>query len=150
VKGAMLKRLMIFCLAWLLLSCSATSPSEKTKSTTPIPSINNLPTSTPISSSAPQVTEGSSQSSLNDAFSVVFSAPVIPSVVTNEEITMREQQIELAKDIEYWEQKRSQAGMGSAIDQDQAKYFRLTNEIQLLQAKQVLQQKQQIDNSKAK
>jgi hypothetical protein len=150
MKGAMSRRLIIFCLAWLLLSCSTTSPSEKTKTTTPIPFINNPPTSTPSSSVAPQVTEGSSQSSLDDAFSAVLSAPVIPSVVTNEEVKMREQQLEFAKDIEYWEQQRFQAGLGRKIDMSRAKYFRLTNEIQLLQAKQVLQQKQQTDNAKAK
>jgi len=63
---------------------------------------------------------------------------------------MREQQVKIAKSIEQIEKIRQEAGIATITDFENAKYFRLTSEIQLLQAKQLLQLKQQADNYKDK
>ena len=49
-----------------------------------------------------------------------------------EEITMREQQVEIAKSLEQIEKSKERASVGTKIDINKATYFRLTNEIQLL------------------
>lgn len=136
----MLKSLIACTLGSFLVGCSATPPTEQAQST---PSPTNSPT-VPTS----QVTPGGS--SQNDIFPVIQFAPIIPSVISAEEITIREQQITIAKQSERLVEVRSQAGLGTQLDINRAKYFRLTNEIQLLQAKQLLALKQQAESTKAK
>ena len=69
-------------------------------------------------------------------------------------VAIEERQIEsrnLVTDrFEFDTKLRERAGLGAKSDIRRATYWRLTNEIQLLQAQQLLQQKQQADNSKAK
>ena len=140
----MLRSLIALCLACLLVGCDTTSPSGKIQSTA-MPSPANLST-TASDSPAPQIVK---DGSFDDSLPAT-SAPVLPSLVTSEEIAMRKEQLELAKNFERVTKLRYQSGVASINEIGRATYFRLTNEIQLLQAQQLLQQKQQADNSKAK
>lgn len=75
--------------------------------------------------------------------SVPSSPPLIPVVVTPDEISLREQQVQIAKEIEQDRMRANQAGVATYSEFRQATYSRLSSEIQLLQARQLLQLKQQ-------
>lgn len=121
------EKLTIVLLPFLLFACGRTQ-AQKTQqvSVTPPPSSTFI---TPTSTSANGVETG-------------FPSPtsVLPSVVTAQEITMREEQVKIAFELERTAQRYEQAGVGTRSDIYRAMYFRLTNEIQLLQAKQLLKQ----------
>ena len=143
----MLRSLIVFCLACVLFGCSPTSLPDKIPPKT-ITAPSNSPSVAPSPFTQPQATYNRSPN-YND-FPTTSYTLVIPSGVTTEEIKMREQQVKIAKSIEQIEKIRQEAGIATITDFENAKYFRLTSEIQLLQAKQLLQLKQQADNYKDK
>lgn len=130
----MLRSLIGFCFVCLLVGFGATSILAKGQ---PRMGISGIKVST-------------SGSNVADLFPVMPLAPVIPAVVTTGEIALREQQIQILTDFEAATKLKLQAGTGSKEDTLVVKYFRITNEIQLLQAKQLLRLKQQTDNSSGK
>jgi hypothetical protein len=83
-----------------------------------------------------------------DTFSRFLLVPIVPSAVTSEEIAMREQQVMLAKEIELFENRKHDAGISTKYNVDIVVYFRLSSEIQLRQAKQILQLKQTVEAPK--
>jgi hypothetical protein len=131
----MVRSLIGFCLICLLVGFGATSILAKGQ---PISGISGIKVSTYNSSA------------WADSFPVMPLAPVIPGVITTGEIAMREQQIQILTEFESTLKLKLQAGTGINEDVFAVKYFRLTNEIQLVQAKQLLRLKQQTDNSSGK
>ncbi|RUT06454.1 hypothetical protein DSM106972_027110 [Dulcicalothrix desertica PCC 7102] len=127
ISKSIKEKLTLVLLIFLLFTCSSTQ-AQKTQQV----SVTASPNSTLITSTntSANITETSFPS----------SASVIPSVVTAEEITRREQQVKIAIEFERKAQRDEQAGVGTRTDTYKATYFRLTNEIQLLQAKQFLKQ----------
>jgi hypothetical protein len=136
--------LSIVCL-FTLLGCNPTTLSKKAQPTnvaatiTPIPSISppfqNPPAQLPIS--------------LYSSDELTFlPVPVIPSVVTPEEIVMREEQVKIVQEFKRYAKLRAEAGLGTQNNIFSADYFFLSNQIQLLQAKQLLQLKQQQEKNK--
>ena len=124
----MLKSLTGFCLVCLLLfGFGATSLLAKGQPT--------------IGTSGIEASTSNS-SAIAERFPWMQLAPVIPSVITSEEVAIREQQIKIINEFELRSRLRIQAGVGSQEDLLAMKYFRLTNQIQLLQAKQLLRPKQ--------
>lgn len=75
--------------------------------------------------------------------SLPTSTQLIPLVITPEEIQLREQQVLAAKEMEKDSELLKQAGLGGKNDVLRANSFRLSSEIDLLQAKQLLKLKQQ-------
>lgn len=73
---------------------------------------------------------------------------IIPLVISKKEIAMREKQVKIAQEYKREAEGRFRAGVGSMIDIHRAEYFILSNQIQLLQAKQLLQLKQQQEKKK--
>jgi hypothetical protein len=122
----MLKFLTGFCLVCLLFSFGATSLLAKGQPTTGISE-----TKVFISDS----------SVIAERFPVTRPDQAILSTITSEEITLREQQIRILNDLESLFSKKILAGTGSTEDLLSLKYARLTNQIQLLQAKQLLRLK---------
>ena len=70
------------------------------------------------------------------------SVPVIASAITAPEIKLRERQIEILKEHERVAGGKNQAGVGTRLDVLEAERVRLNCEILLLQAKQLLEEKQ--------
>ncbi|BDA71851.1 hypothetical protein CAL7716_060170 [Calothrix sp. PCC 7716] len=141
-------RLSIVCLS-ALLGCTNSESSKKAQSTdigatvTPTPSV-----SSPIQNPPAQIPTSSSSSD-EFAFPVSLSpVPVIPSVVTPTEVAMREGQIKIAQDLKEYTKRLERAGVGTRNNVRRADYFVFSNQIQLLQAKQALQLKQQQEKSK--
>ncbi len=134
-------------LSLTLVSCS-TAPSSKTAQLTTSPSA-----TAPTPSTLPSIPTPSSQAIVNPAdanFTLPLGslAPVLPDVVTVKEVALREQQVQVAKDLERDVGLMVNAGIGTQVDVLQVNYFRLNSEIQLLQAKQLLQLKQKQDLQK--
>lgn len=124
----MLKSLTVFCIVCLLLlGFGATSLLAKGQPTT---RTTGIEAALPINSSA-----------IAELFPGIQSAPVVPSVITSGEIAIREQQIQILNDLESTFKMKLKAGIGSQEDLLALKYFRLTNQIQLLQAKQLVRPK---------
>jgi hypothetical protein len=148
VKEKWLKNLIFVCVFITILSCIALSPqiSQSQQTNSPYSNISFSEVS------QPQPTNGSLSSKLSlatssilEEVSVLSSAQLIPSAITSEEIMLREQQVKIAKEIEratkIWMEQP-----GSTIQLEEyllTTYRRLDSEIQLLQAKQLLQLKQQ-------
>ncbi len=127
VSKSIKEKLTLVLLPFLLFASSSTQ-AQKTQQVSVAPS----PSSTLITST---------NTSANVAeTSFPSPASVIPSVVTAEEITIREQQVKIAIEFERKAQRDDRAGVGTKTDIYKATYFRLTNEIQLLQAKQFFKQ----------
>jgi hypothetical protein len=122
----MLRILTGFCLVCLLLSFGATSLVAKGQ---PTISISEVKAST------------SNISAIAQRFPVMELGQVISSATTNEEIAIREQQIKILNDLESIFKLELQAGTRKKEDILSLQYFRLTNQIQLLQAKQLLRLK---------
>jgi hypothetical protein len=122
----MLRILAGFCFVCLLLSFGATSLLAKGQ---------------PMSVSSEPKVSTSDSSAITERFPVMKLDQVIPSAITSEEIVIREQQIQILKELESTFKLKIQAGVGSKEDLLSLKYFRLTNQVQLLQAKQLLRLK---------
>jgi hypothetical protein len=122
----MLRILTGFCLACLLLSFGATSLLAKGQ---PTIDISEVKAST------------SNISAIAGRFPVMEIGQVIPSAITSEEIAVREQQIQILNDLESIFKLKLQPGTGKKEDILSLQYFRLTNQVHLLQAKQLLRLK---------
>jgi len=148
VKERWLKNLIFVCVLITILSCITLSPQISQPQQT-----NSAYSNIPFSEvSQPQPTTGSlsskpslATSSTLEEVSVLSSSQLIPSAITSEEVMLRQQQVKIAKEIEkitkFWmEQPGSRIGREEYLLKT---YYRLDSEIQLLQAKQLLQLKQQ-------
>jgi hypothetical protein len=134
-----LKGLLAFGISITLAGCNTlSSQAPKTESTPQQKADNPSPISSPVS----PVTEHEQQ--LRD----LSSAEVVLLAITPEEVELREQQVKTAKEIEKLGKLRNQAGLGGLQDPLKDTYQRLNSEIQLLQAKQLLQLKQQQEKKK--
>jgi hypothetical protein len=122
----MLRILAGFCFVCLLLSFGSTSLLAKGQ---------------PMSGSSEPKVSTSDSSAITERFPVMKLDQVIPSAITSEEIVIREQQIQILKELESTFKLKIQAGVGSKEDLLSLKYFRLTNQVQLFQAKQLLRLK---------
>jgi hypothetical protein len=78
-----------------------------------------------------------------DSFLLSTSPRLIPLVISPEEIQLREQLLQTAKEVEKDTELLEQAGLGGRSDVIRGNVLRLESEIELLQAKQLLQLKQQ-------
>jgi hypothetical protein len=119
--------LTAFCLVCLLFSFGATSLLAKEQ---PTIDIRGSKVSTFDSSAIAQ------------QFPMMKPDGVIPSVITSEEIAIREQQIQILNKLESVFKLKVQAGVAREEDLLLLQHFRLTNQVQLLQAKQSLRLKQ--------
>jgi hypothetical protein len=122
----MLRALTGFCLVCLLFFFGATSLLAKGQ---PTIGISQTKAAT------------SDNSAIAGRFPVMKLDQVIPSAITSEEIAIREQQIQILNDLESKFELKIRAGTGTKEEQLSLKYFRLTNQVQLLQAKQLLRLK---------
>ncbi|MDZ8025554.1 MAG: hypothetical protein RMX97_12825 [Nostoc sp. DedQUE11] len=148
VKEKWLKNLIFVCVFITILSCIALSPQISQPQQT-----NSAYSNIPFSEvSQPQLITGSlsSNPSLATSYtleevSVLSSSQLIPSAITSEEVMLREQQVKIAKEIEQITKLRLEQPNSTMITEDYllTTYRRLDSEIQLLQAKQLLQLKQQ-------
>lgn len=143
----------IICLS-AIFSCNGITFKKQAQPAKDIsPTVASTPTKTP--SALPSVKDSSTEqptnsSSNRDAFHIPItpSVPVIPSVVSEEEIAMREEQVKLAQENKRLAELRMQAGIGTRINMYKAEYFVLSNKIQLLQAKKLLKLKQPQEENK--
>lgn len=78
---------------------------------------------------------------------MVSSVALLSSAVTEAEIALREKQLEVARELQKHLKLQFQAGVTTAEEMLRGQYFILENEIQLLQAKQLLQVKRQCDKN---
>lgn len=78
-----------------------------------------------------------------ELLSVKSPVSVIPSVVSKEEIAIREEQVKIAENINRYIKTSNQAGVAGLEESYMAEYFVLSNKIKLLQAKELLRLKQQ-------
>ena len=90
----------------------------------------------------------SNPSATNLSLPLNSSSSVLPDAITTEEVALREQQVQVAKKLERDFQAYNAAGIATSSEVLQMTYFRLNSEIQLLQAKQLLQLKQKQDQQK--
>lgn len=134
-KEEWLKGLIIVCLSTGLFSCNASSPPISQPKQT-IPEVSDT---TSPKSSQPNPTPSTSF----EAEEITSSAQLIPSAITSEEVTLREQQVQIAKEIDRLQGIYEKAGLSTRKDTLRETYRRLNSEIQLLQAKQLLKLKQQ-------
>ncbi|MDX2240017.1 MAG: hypothetical protein NW224_04965 [Leptolyngbyaceae cyanobacterium bins.302] len=86
--------------------------------------------------------------SLNSSF-MMSSVQPISSAVTEAEIALREKQLEIARGLQKSIAMKQRAGVAGYEEPLQAQYFIIENEIQLLQARQLLQVKRQCDKNTA-
>lgn len=139
---------IIVCLS-ALFSCNGITLRKQAQPAKDIsPTVASTPNITPsaLPSAKDSSTEQPTNSNSNDDpyYSPITPAvPVIPSVVSEEEIAMREEQVKLAQESKRLTELRIQAGIETQINMYRAEYFVLSNKIQLLQAKKLLQLKQQ-------
>ncbi len=84
----------------------------------------------------------------NQHLSAKSTVPVISLAVTKEEIALREEQIKIAQEHKRSIELGNQAGIRTYEEKLMAEYFVLSNKIRLLQAKQLLQLKQQQKENK--
>ncbi|WDD30193.1 hypothetical protein PQG02_00555 (plasmid) [Nostoc sp. UHCC 0926] len=131
--------LSIVCV-FTLLGCNRTILSKKAQPTNVAATITPIPSISPPVQNPPAELPISSYSSDELTF---LPVSVIPSIVTPEEIVMREEQVKIVQEYKRLAENRVQAGVGTQISKLGADYFTLSNQIQLLQAKQLLQLKQQ-------
>lgn len=111
-------------------SLAATPPTSS--------SVTNPPAQQPISS----------YSGNKEYLPTKSTVPVILLAVSKEEIALREEQVKIAQEQKRYEELRNQAGVGTYQAERMAEYFVLSNKIRLLQAKQLLQLKQQQEKNK--
>lgn len=117
------------------------------------PTVSSTPNITP---SAPPSTKDSSTEQLTNSNSnyrhlhtpITPPVPVISSVVSKEEIAMREEQVKLAQENKRVAELLLETGTGTQINKHKAEYFLLSNKIQLLQARKLLKLKQQQKENK--
>lgn len=134
-KEEWLKGLVIACLSTVLFSCNASSPPmSQPKQTIPEVSDTTSPKSSQPNPTPPTSFEGEE---------ITSPAQLIPSAITSEEVTLREQQVQIAKEIDRLQGLYEKAGLSTRKDTLRETYRRLNSEIQLLQAKQLLRLKQQ-------
>ncbi len=146
--GWVMKNLIFVCVLITLFSCIAlsaqTSQPQQTNSAYSNISFSEVsqpqPTSESLSSKLSLAT-----SSTSEEVSVLSSAQLIPSAITSEEVMLREQQVKIAKEIEQITKLRMEQPNSTILTEEYllTTYRRLDSEIQLLQAKQLLQLKQQ-------
>lgn len=153
VRKDLLRDFGAVCISLMLFSCG-NIPSRKAsqpKQTTQV----DLGTPCPKVSQPNQTTENSSSiptpaaSFEPDEFEFPSSARLIPLTITAEEVALREQQVQVAQELERDMKVRNQAGLATSQEVRRTTYFRLDSEIQLLQAKQLLRLKQQRDKTKS-
>jgi len=117
------------------------------------PTVASTPTTTP--SALPSAENSSTEQPVNSSSNnhpfhspITPSVPVISSVVSKEEIAMREEQVKIAQENKRMAKLWFNSGYGTQINIRRAEYFLLSNKIQLLQAKKLLQLKQQQQEDK--
>jgi hypothetical protein len=139
-KGEWLKGLVLVCLSTVLLSCNTLSPqTSEPKQINPADSDTTSPKSSQPNPSPPASFE---------AEEITSPAQLIPSAITPEEVNLREQQVQLAKEIDRLQGLYEKAGLSTRKDTLRETYRRLNSEIQLLQAKQLFRLKQQEGKTK--
>ena len=145
-KHLFLYSLSIVCLS-TLFGCNGTVFKTKTQTTDTSSLAATPPTSSLVTN--PQAQQPiSSYSGNKEYLSTKSTVPVIPLAVSQEEIAMREEQVKIAQEQKRAAERRSKAGVGSDEEERMAEYFVLSNKIRLLQAKQLLQLKQQQEKNK--
>lgn len=148
VNKHLLYSFSIVCLS-TLFSCNGIAFKKKSQSKdislaiAPIPSISHLVTKSPAQQ--PINSYSANYLYLPTTSSVVplSTIPIIPLVISKKEIAMREKQVKVAQEYKREAEAQYRSGVGTMIAIRRAEYFILSNQIQLLQAKQLLQLKQQ-------
>lgn len=135
-----------------IVSNSATFPegSQPKQQSQPIQGALKLekpPLQKPLSQSTPSSSSSQIPQSIElvQTSSVFCSPPIISSVITTEEIILREQQVIIAKELERYQKRLYQAGLSGHDDVIRLEHFRLNCEIVLLQAKQLVLRKKNLD-----
>ncbi|MBW4599709.1 MAG: hypothetical protein KME29_08845 [Calothrix sp. FI2-JRJ7] len=133
VNQSVVKKLFIICLSFLLFACNNILLQKSQQS-----SVTSSPT--PILTPTISTSNIRTGSSISDVVGLPSTASIIPSIITPQEIAIREEQLKIAQELERLATLRNQAGVMTRFQLLQVTHYRLTNEIQLLQAKQLLQQ----------
>lgn len=138
---------IIVCLSTLFI-CNGIAFKKNSSNTYISPSITPIPSisSSVINLQTQQLT--SSYSDNEGYLPIKSTVPVIPLAVSQEEILMREKQLKIAQENKREAEGLFRAGVGNPTDIRMAEYFILSHKIRLLQAKQLLQLKQQQQKNK--
>jgi hypothetical protein len=138
----------------MIFGCDGIAPKNQDQLAKVIsPAAASTPTITPSklpSANNPLAEQPANSNSNDDLYytPITPAVPVIPPVVSKEEIAMRGEQLKIAQTNKRLAKIWMETGIGTQLNMRRAEYFFLSNKIQLLQAKKLLKLKQQQEEDK--